>query len=233
MDQGASLKVAGDFLNHPLSSEQQIIYDQLRSDAETLKIHGHTIVIASGHAEDLDEELSSLAHKLRDLLEPDALILIITTRSGVQMIARSTSDLIDVGQIMSEFGGGGHDRAAAALIKNMGIEEVRDELKRKLKDFVRPSTTVAEIMSYGLRFLTPDILAGEAAELMQRYGYEGYPIVDQGKVVGLLTRRAVDRAQAHKMNLTAVSLMDAGNVSVKPSDSIETLQKVMTERCEC
>ena len=41
---------------------------------------------------------------------------------------------------------------------------------------------------------------------MQRYGYEGYPIVENGRVRGLLTRRAVDRALSHKLNLRAASL---------------------------
>ncbi len=35
---------------------------------------------------------------------------------------------------------------------------------------------------------------------MRLYGYEGYPVVDQGKVVGLLTRRAVDRTISHRLN---------------------------------
>ena len=63
---------------------------------------------------------------------------------------------------------------------------------------------------------------------MQRYGYEGYPVVEQGRVVGLLTRRAVDRAMSHQLNLTAQRLMDTGNYSVKPDDPVEFLQEVMT-----
>jgi tRNA nucleotidyltransferase (CCA-adding enzyme) len=65
---------------------------------------------------------------------------------------------------------------------------------------------------------------------MLRYGYEGYPVVQAGKVVGLLNRRSVDRALSHKLNKkTAASLMDAGEVSVHPEDSLEHLQRVMTE----
>ena len=50
---------------------------------------------------------------------------------------------------------------------------------------------------------------------MQRYGYEGFPVVIDGQVIGLLTRRAVDRALSHKLNLPAASLMDAGEVFVQ------------------
>ena len=76
LEQGANLRIAADFLNHPLSLDQQRLYDHLRQTAQTLKIHGHFIVIATGKAENPDEELSSIAHKLRDLVDPDALFVI-------------------------------------------------------------------------------------------------------------------------------------------------------------
>jgi tRNA nucleotidyltransferase (CCA-adding enzyme) len=229
LEQEANLRIAGDFLNHPLSVEQQKLYDTLREHLESYHIHGHNIVIACGNAHGLDEELSTVAHKLRDLLDPDALFMLITTRSGVQMIARSTSDHIDVAEITSRFGGGGHSRAAASLIKGRELDEVHDELIALLPEFVRPAITVSEIMSHNPQVLTPDTPVQDAAERMQRYGYEGYPVVRDGIVVGLLTRRAVDRALAHKLNLTAASLMDVGEVVIHPDDSIDQLQHLMTD----
>jgi predicted transcriptional regulator len=62
---------------------------------------------------------------------------------------------------------------------------------------------------------------------MQRYGYEGFPVISSGQIVGLLTRRAVDRALAHHLNLTAGSLMEAGSYSLKTSDTIDHLQALM------
>lgn len=229
LEHGASLEIATDFLNHPLSIQQQALYDRLRAEAETIQVHGHHIVIACGDAQDVDEELSSVAHKMRDLLDPDALFLVVTIRGGVQLIARSTSDNIDVSLIAEHFDGGGHQRAAAGLIKDRNQEEICQELKATLSKFVRPSVTVAQIMSYDPQLLRPDTPVEEAARRMQRYGYEGYPVVRAGKVIGLLTRRAVDRAISHKLNLEAERLMDAGDHTVQPGDSIEKLQRVMTE----
>jgi tRNA nucleotidyltransferase (CCA-adding enzyme) len=229
LEQAANLRIAADFLNHPLSIEQQKLYDTLREHLESYRIHGHTIVIACGNAQGLDEELSTVAHKLRDLLDPDALFMLITTRSGVQMIGRSTSDHIDVAQITARFGGGGHSRAAASLIKGREVDEVHEELIDLLPEFVRPAITVSEIMSHNPQVLAPDTPVQVAAERMQRYGYEGYPVVQDGRVVGLLTRRAVDRALAHKLNLNAASLMNGGEVVIHPDDSIDHLQHLMTD----
>ena len=229
LEQEANLRIATDFLNHPLSVEQQKLYDTLRGQLESYRIQGHTVVIACGNAHGLDEELSTVAHKLRDLLDPDALFMLITTRSGVQMIGRSTSDHIDVAEITARFGGGGHSRAAASLIKGRELDEVHEELIALLPEFIRPAITVSEIMSHNPQVLTPATHAQDASDRMQRYGYEGYPVVQEGRVVGLLTRRAVDRALAHKLNLTAASLMNVGEVVIHPDDSIDHLQHLMTD----
>ncbi len=229
LERGANLEIAADFLNHPLSIEQQQLYDLLRTEAKTVNIHGHTVVVASGDAKDLTEELSTIAHKMRDLLDPDALFLLVTTRGGVQLIARSNSADIDVARIAENFGGGGHERAAASMIKDGNLDEALAELFQILPTYIRPAITVGEIMSTRPQLISPDTPAEEVSRRMQRYGYEGYPVVKNGRIIGLLTRRAVDRAMSHKLNLTAERLMNAGTFTVHPDDSIEHVQHLMTE----
>jgi len=229
LEQGANLTIAHNFTNHPLSLKQQEIYDQLRRDANTQTIHGHTIIIAQGDALGMDEELSTIAHKMRDLMDPDALILLIDIRGGVQLIARSTSDLIDVSKIAAHFGGGGHLRAAAALIKSQDRESVLAEVNRILPKYILPGITVEEIMSGAPQTVSPNTPIHDIARRMQRYGYEGYPVVENDKIVGLVTRRAVDRALSHQLNLPAASLMEAGNVHAHPDNAVEYLQNLMTE----
>jgi tRNA nucleotidyltransferase (CCA-adding enzyme) len=197
---GASLAIAGDFLNHPLSFNQQELYDRLRASMVSTQIHGYNILVACGDAHDMDEELSTIAHKLRDLLEPDALFLLVTIKGGVQLIARSSTDNIDAAAIAQHFGGGGHERAAAGLIKAKDCQIVLKELLQLLPEFVRPALTVSQIMSHGVQVLSPEDKLQEAARKMRIFGYEGYPVVSDGKVVGLLTRRAVDRALSHNLS---------------------------------
>ncbi len=258
LEQGASLKIAADFLNQPLSANQRKLYEELLENTQNHQINGHRIVIACGDASDVDEEISTLAHKLRDLLDPDALFVVVYTQDGIRIVARSSSDAIDVSKVAAEFGGGGHDRAAAALVRSpfslLGrragdegedleaqekashngtslpvLQEACNKLLEVLPKYVEPSSTVAQIMSRGPQLLDPETPVKEVAQMMQRSGFEGYPVVEGGKVVGLLTRRAVDRAMAHKLNLTANSLMDAGDVSVGPGDSLQSLQARMTD----
>jgi len=230
MEQGARLAVVNEFLHHPLAPEQLELYDQLLEQSETQEIEGHTVIVAWAEAPEFSEEISTLAHKLRELVEPSALFLLVSLDGRIQLVARSTTDDIDVSTVAGHFGGGGHKRAAAALIRNRSLQAVREDLLRLLPEIVQPRVTVAQIMSRGVRVLSPEDTVADAAERMQRTGHEGYPVVAEGSVIGLLTRRAVDRAlQFNMADVLVTQVMEAGSVTASSRDSVAHLQRLMIE----
>jgi tRNA nucleotidyltransferase (CCA-adding enzyme) len=231
LEQGANLSMAAGFLNHPLSAAQRELYDRLLEGAETRTVQGRRILLAQATAPDKVEEISTLAHKLRDLFTPDGLFVLVDLGSHIQLVARSTTDSIDVSEIAARFKGGGHNRAAAALIRGGTLDEVAGTLWKELPSFITPPMQVAQIFSPRPQVVEGDLSIVEASERMARYGYEGFPVVRNGKVVGLLTRRAVDRALAHGMKRAHVeTVMESGSVTVRPSDSITHLQQLMVDR---
>lgn len=238
LENGANLTVVSSYLNPPLSDDQRLVYDQLLASAETINIHGQKLVISSTDAGNMTDEVSSIAHKLRDLLDPDGLFITVRTKEGIRLVARSTNDRINAAGVAAHFGGGGHSRAAAALIALEKVHGKRDnasallqinlELLHILPEHILPPVTVGQIMSRRPLLLSPQTPATDAALLMQKYGYEGYPVVENGKVIGLLTRRAVDRALTHNLDLPASSLMEAGEVISHPAEPLENLQQTMS-----
>ena len=230
LEEGANLEVVDKFIHHPLAPSQRELYEQLLERSETHTIEGHSIIIATAQAPSFEEEISTLAHKLRELMEPSALFVLVALDGRVQLVARSTTDDIDVAEIAEHFGGGGHTRASAALIRDRSLEMIHDELATMLPRVVRPSATVGQIMSRGVQILSPADTIEVAAKRMRRTGHEGYPVVEDGKVIGLLTRRAVDRAMQFKMaDAPVTQVMKAGHVTVSIDDSIPTLQQQMIE----
>ncbi len=149
------------------------------------------------------------------------------------------ADQIDVASVMAHFKGGGHEKAAAAMIPaslkqdtasiEKLLEDIQKDLVSVIETTIRPALTVSQVMSRRPMMLTPKTSIEEAATLMQRYGYEGFPVVEGSRVAGLLTRRIVDRAIAHKLQLPVAEIMEIGSVSVLPGDSLGPFQKVMAE----
>jgi len=230
LDAGASLKAADRFLTYPLTGELRSLYNNLVQSLETVQIEGETIAIASAAAEHYIEEVSVLAHRLMDLFEPDALLMLVAMDDHVQLVARSSNGAVDVGQIAARLGGGGHQRAAAALVRGLTLAQVRQQLLELLPQVVRPATRVSQIMSFGVHVLSPDTKVAEAAELMQRYGHEGFPVVDSGQLVGIITRREIDRAMQHGLFRAPVRVyMRAEGVAVSPEAGVHEVQRLMTE----
>ena len=235
--QGADPDILSHYLYPPLSQGQRDLYDRLLRNVETFTVEGQTILTAKANALDVKDEISSVAHKLRDVLNPDALLLLVATTQGIRLVARATNDRVDVSAIAEAMGGGGHKRAASALIRPEGhldeaqtLQFLDDQYQRLIADLsqhVPSQTTVGGIMSRDPLILSPQTSAQEAHRLMQRYGYEGFPVVAEGQVVGLLNRREVDRAISHKLDLPVGSLMAAGEVQIAPDAPLAELQSLM------
>ena len=230
LDCGANLTLMHRFLHHPLTDEQRELYRVLQENAEVHGFDGQSVVVAAATARDYVDEISTLVHKMRDLYDPDAVVVLVQLENHIQLVARSTSETIDVSKVAAYFDGGGHERAAAAIIRERSLEEARDELLEVLPGLVKPLLTVAEIMSHGVETVSPETPIREVHERALRFGYEGYPVVADGRIAGLLTRRDIDRALQHRMGDTpARRFMSLGEVSVRPNDPVSRVQRLMME----
>lgn len=233
MDQGALLSVVRRFMNVPLTPVQWELYEQLQSAVKWIEISGQSLIVSAVTApSDFEDEISSVVHRLREALLPSGMFVLVQLGSDVQLVARSSHDTVDVSVVARALGGGGHRRAAAAIIIGRELADVERDVITLLPGAVKPLATVAEIMSYGVKTLSPLATVAEAEALMQRFGYEGYPVVspDDQQLVGLLTRRAVDRAISHKLSQLPINrIMKAGSITVRPSDSIDRVQQLMLD----
>ncbi len=231
VQQKGIMAVVRRFLHIPLTPAQQALYDDLHTAVSWHEVRGKSIIVTSAAAPpNFTDEIASIAHRLRESLTPTGLFVLVQLDSDVQLVARSMTDDVDVAVIARQLGGGGHTRAAAARVKDVSVQAVTEKLVALLPEAIEPAVRVAELMSVGLQMVGPEMSIDEAAVLMRRYGYEGYPVFDeaQNQIVGLLTRRAIDRAVDHELGRLPVRrVMRAGSVTVRPSDSIDHLQQLM------
>ncbi len=234
LEKGANVEVIQRFTHFPLSPDQQALGEQLIANAEHAQVAGQTLVIATASAPNFSDEVSALAHKLRDLYEADAVFVAVDLGDRVQVVARSRSDGVDVGAIAAALGGGGHSRAAAALVRGGNLADVRAKILEMAGLSVRPPLTVSQMMSRGRpQTLPPEMPVGEAAKLMRRYGFEGFPVVRArpgggDELLGILLRREADRAIDHGLERRPVEmLMRPGAVTIGPDAPIAELHRLM------
>lgn len=224
------LTATREYLHRPLSEAQMAVYAALIQQSETLIINGVAVVVGAVSVPP-EIELAPIVQKVRDTLNTPGVIGLFQLGQDVEMIGRSTQLTVDVGVVARALGGGGHGRAAAALIHNATIETVLAKVRAVLPEAVRLGVTVRQLMSRGAVTLDAAMTVREAAAVLQRYGHEGDLVTEaDGTVVGLLTRKAVDRALSHGMAAAEIhTIMEGGVVAVSPETTVTELQGVMAK----
>lgn len=229
LEQKAALDTVRRFLAPPLDNEQQELFNKLVAASETMMVGGHTVNICATAMDIYVHQINSVAHCLRDMLDPDALILVVQMPKTLQMVCRATSEAVDVGDIARHFGGGGHSRAAAANIRDRSLDQVVAELRDYLQQAIRPMTRISDLMSYGVQTINADEKISEVIQQLRRIGHEGFPVVDNGdNVIGLLTLRDADRTLEHGLKHALVrEVMTGGEVTLHPDDPVCMLEQLM------
>lgn len=230
VEAGADLGLVGEFLNRPLSNGQRVALDELVKHTSIHHVRERTVSISTIELDHNVDELSALAHQLMDTFEPEACFVLAQFGHSTQIIARSATDAIDVGRLMSGFGGGGHSKAGAARLDDADWREVSVALLDALEAQVEPPVLVRELMSTNVHVLRRDMTVRDAATLMRRYGHEGFPVVENERLLGILTRSDIDRALHHRLGDTPVSgYLHTGPLYVRPGDTVDRVQEVMIE----
>src|SRR5690606_17788860 len=115
-------------------------------------------------------------------------------------------------------------------IHDMTFEETLDKLWDIIARSIQPAVHVRDLMSYGVQTLEADKTLAQVIRKMRRIGHEGFPVVQDGRVVGLLTRRDADRAMEHGLgNVKVHEVMTAGEVTLRPDDSVGVLEQTMVD----
>jgi len=230
LEHNAVLDTVRRFLAPPLNEEQQALFDKLVVESESRDVDGHVITVGAAKIDAHLSEISSVVHRLRDTLDSSALFIAVEMPDSLLLVCRSAANSVDVGEIARFFGGGGHSRASAATIYDKSLSEVVTLLWQQIRQHVYPMTRVADLMSYSVQTVEASKRVSEIIQHIRRIGHEGFPVLDNRRVVGLLTRRDADRAMEHGLgNLTLREIMSSGEITLRPDDSVQALEQQMVE----
>jgi tRNA nucleotidyltransferase (CCA-adding enzyme) len=122
-------------------------------------------------------------------------------------------------------------QAAAWLVQHgAALDTIRRFLELPHKTHVPhlSGAQVAQLMSYGVQTVRARDRIGSIIGQLRRIGHEGYPVVEDGRLAGLLTRRDADRAVEHNLgHLLVADVMQTGKHALTPADSVEMLEQIM------
>ncbi|MCL4491134.1 MAG: CBS domain-containing protein [Nitrospirae bacterium] len=227
---GANLNIVSDFLKEEMSREEFSLLNELVKSLREIVIHGVRIKIGKGAMEGFGD-VSHLAPQVMDMEEADAVVLLIGMADKILIVARSKVAELDVSQVLSDFGGGGHPAAASVTIKDMPFEIIEERLIVSLYKYTRPVKLVRDVMTKPVISITWNSTIKEAERVMTRYGVNALPVVRNDRYRGIITRGVVEKALFHVLGRSRCEdFATTDAITASPDTPIAEMERSMIEQ---
>ncbi len=228
MAHGADLEVVNEYLSHTLTPEQRSLLDALLESLQVWDIHGQHVAVGTARSDVYVDSASVLTHQICEDLGYRIAVAVIEMGDRIHVVGRSRLPEVDIGAVLARIGGGGHPQAASAALRGRSTSDVLASLRAALASVVPPPLSASDIMSSPVRVATIGMTMREAGDIMARWGHGGLPVVDAGRIVGLVTRKDVDKALRHGLAHAPVTgFMARDPITIGGDVSLDELQRLL------
>ncbi|PLX71015.1 MAG: poly(A) polymerase [Denitrovibrio sp.] len=228
LSQGADLSVVSDYVKREMSKDHIFMLNELLTSMSLIRIGSISVGVSTASSDKYVGEVSQLAHKIIDMESLDALFILVRTGDRVVLVARSRADEVNAATVAYNFGGGGHTTAASAVIKDQTLHECTSKLNLILHEIVKPVKLASDIMNFPIKSLKVSATFNEAIELFMKHNLNMMPVVDNGKAVGLVSRRDILQGLKHKLNDEPInSIMQVEFGFVEPDAPYYAIEELM------
>ena len=228
---GANLNIVADYVKTDLRREELELLSELLGSSQELTVKGIRIILAKASRDSYIGDAAILAHKIMDIEDIDAVILIISMEGKTVLVARSRVQELDVSSLLREFGGGGHHGAASATIKEDSPDLVADRIAHMLPEHVRPGKIAADIMTQPVITISWDSPISDAESMMTKYGVNVLPVIRNGAYEGLISRETIEKSLFHGFGEHhVVNFCSTEKLTVTADTPIRDIETMMIEQ---
>ncbi|UYO99143.1 CBS domain-containing protein [Oceanotoga sp. DSM 15011] len=230
LKRGARLKEVEEFVALEMTEEQRELFDMLYNNIQELYLNELNVQIAYSEIEKFIGGLNIITHKIFETLTPDILFTVVRMGKNIYIVARSKTNEIDLNKVLEHFGGGGHKKAGSAKVKDKNIQQVINKIEKELKNSFIPVIKASNIMSSPVRTILAQQKVEKAYNIMEQTGHSGLPVIDNNKLVGLVTKKDIEKAIKHKLSNAPIKAVMTKKIKVVDTEtSVSQIRKIMAE----
>jgi tRNA nucleotidyltransferase (CCA-adding enzyme) len=228
---GANLNIVSEYVKIDLRKEELELLSELLGSSRELTVKGIRVILAKASRDSYIGDVAILAHKIMDIEDIDAVILILSMEGKTVLVARSRVQEFDVSSLLRKFGGGGHHAAAAATVKEDSPDLIADRIAHMLPDHVRPGKIAADIMTQPVITISSDRPISEAESMMTKYGVNVLPVIRNGAYEGLISRETVEKSLFHGFGENhVIDFCSTEKLTVTADTPIRDIETMMIEQ---
>jgi tRNA nucleotidyltransferase (CCA-adding enzyme) len=225
---GARQDLVSVYLHIPLAAAERDLLQHLLEALEPVDAGGEELLVAAVRWPHYVEGISNLAHKIVELTDARALVLLVEMEARVFAVVRSRSDRLDASVLAAALGGGGHAQAASAIAR-LDLDEARTHMLSVIEHARPEPRRASDVMATPARSVGPGDTVRDAMGLCQRHGQSGVFVTENRRVVGAVSREDLDKAIGHGLAHAPVrGIMSGHAVTTSEDATLAELQSLVT-----
>lgn len=225
LSHGANLNIVSDMVIKELTADQVYILNELIENSLIHVIHGIDVMITKASSDAYVGDFAVLVHKLKNMENVNVLFALAIMEDRIYIVARSRIKEVNVGEILVQFGGGGHATAASATIHNMTLNQVEQKLLKTLNKMIKPAQMARDFMASPVKTIDVNGSLEKASQFLTRYNINVLPVVENMKLVGLISRQIIEKAKHHGLEGIPVrEYMTTEFATVKSTTSLSEIK---------
>lgn len=227
---GANLRLVSQFISKTMKKNQIDFFIELLQNGEVFEFVSNKVFIVSYYSDEYIGDLDIICNKIKDIEGVKGVFLIVGNNEHSYIVARSSSIDIRVNEILKRFNGAGHYNAAAASLKDIEFESIFENLKDEIYIKTTIGKRAKDIMTSPVKIISKETKIKDVYKIMIRFSYNGIPVIEKNKVIGLIRRRDVDKALKHGFSNAKVSVyMNKNIIFAGENTTIDELKKLILE----
>jgi len=216
---GADLSRVSSYMGHRLSPDQIDIFNEMVTGLENHLINGVMVTLVTASSDHFVRDLAYVVQNVMDLENLSSVFALIRLDKRIYLIGRSSIPEVNVAELAQVFGGGGHESAASAAIKDLTLVQVREKLLNSLERSVQPLSRIKDIMHAPAISVDREDTIQCVEKKLTHFNLNTLPVLSEERPVGLITRQIVEKAIHHSMEKDRAEDMMISNFSVTTPDA--------------
>ncbi len=234
LSRGASLRLVKDFLVPLRERHQVVLFHELLNLVEPRVIRGHEVHVCYLELEDDAQGLGAVVEQVFEVERCEMLlgIFFFKPKGKALVIGRNANPGVDLGELLSGFGGGGHRQAASATVRTEDGRQLLEATLAYVEAMLEPAVAARDIMTSAVLTLSDGMSLLDASLRLEEASHTGAPVVDgSGALVGFMTLRDIMKGRkGNQMHVPVRTYMTRSVVSAPPSMTVKEVDELLFER---
>jgi len=232
LERKADLNIISSFLRPAYGEKQKNVLFEMLQSAKRDRVNGYSVSFNKLNLKNYVDNLAVVVHMYREILNLDAAfgIFVDEDRNRCMIIGRSNADGFDIGTIMRSMGGGGHPAAGSAVLESVNPDAVADMIRELIQGNQQASVQISDLMSFPVYTVSPDTSMKKVASMLREKGCTGFPVVENEKLVGMISRRDFKRVKKESQLKGPVkAFMKTDVITIAPGKSPTEAARLMVK----